>query len=257
MVGHWSWTVGTVTVTPYDGSPDTTTGTGTFTIALMRIKDPGKPDDGTIDDTNSRATGTGTFLLSGYYAIPVTATVHYVDKVSGADGGTFSGTDYVGDPDENPAYDPSQAASGSSGSATSPNIAGEQPNAPAGTPPGTPAPPAPTPLPNRVASGIFAKLPSPIKLGLYSKDHATETYTLVVQPKIDAGDITLDIPTKVAEADLTAETKKDAKGQDVPTGNLKLVLKALKPSGDQSGDTMVATRKSTKSGSWKRTSASA
>ncbi len=248
LVGHWSWSVGQVTVTPYDGGPDITTNTGNFHVDLVPISDPGQPDDGKIDDTNPAAKFTGTFFLSGYYAIPVTASVHFVDSVTGADAGTYSNTDYVGDSMDNPAYDPTQDYSGT----TSPNsaalpVTGNWPTSTVSASPyGTIVPPPPPPLPSkRVASGILAGLPHPIKLGLYSKYHFTEKYTVAVQPKFKVGDVSFAIPSGVASMTATPEMATSTKGQQVQTGNVILVLTAKLPSQNPTGELMIATRIST------------
>ena len=186
--------------------------------------------------------------MSGYYAIPVTASVHFVDSVTGADAGTYSNTDYVGDSMDNPAYDPTQDYSGT----TSPNsaalpVTGNWPKSTASMSPyGAIVPPPPVPLPaRRVASGILAGLPNPIKLGLYSKYHYTEKYKVAVQPKFKVGDVSFAIPSGVASLTATPEMATSAKGQQVQTGNVILVLTAKLPSRNPVGELMVATRVST------------
>ncbi len=244
-IQHWSWSVGTVTVTPYDGSADITADASDFSISLNPIVDPGKPDDGKIDDSNPAAMFTGTFRLTGYYAIPVTATVHFVDSVTGADDGTASNTDYVGDPQDNPAYDPTvdYADPSTSGAATAPNAMGEHPNAPLSSAPAPPTKPALPP--RRLVSGIFAKLPNPIKLGLFSKNHSKESFTLTVLPRAKVGDVSFTVANGVASTDPQPETMMNAKGQLVQTGKLVLTLTAVKRSGSLSGDAMTATQTST------------
>lgn len=245
-IQHWSWSVGTVTVTPYDGSADITADASDFSISLNPIVDPGKPDDGKIDDSNPAATFTGTFRLTGYYAIPVTATVHFVDSVTGADDGKASYTDYVGDSQDNPAYDPTvDYADGSTSSpAMTPNASGERPYAPLAPAPVPPAKPA---LPSkRLVSGILSTLPNPAKLGLNSKNHSTATFTITIKPRLKVGDVAITVPSGVAAANVTAETVKNTKGQDVQTGNLVLVLTATDYSRKLPGDAMLATQVSTK-----------
>ena len=136
LIPHWTWSVGTVTVHPYDGGPDVTADPGDFSVSLKPIHDPGKPDDGTIDYTNPAATFTGTFRLTGYYAVPVIATVAYYYKDSGKYYGTYSGSDFVGDREDNPDYDPTKDTSGTSAPAPAmtSNSAAAQSQAPTGAP---------------------------------------------------------------------------------------------------------------------------
>ncbi len=233
-----------MTVHPYDGGSDVTADSGDFHVSLKPISDPGKPDDGMIDDSNSAATFTGTFRLTGYYAVPLIATVTYYYKDSGKYYGTYSGSDFVGDIQDNPDYDPAADTSGTSAAAPvmMSNSAAGQPQAPAGAP-------APAPkLQKRVPSGLLAKLPDPVKLGLYSKNHATESYTIPVVPKSLFGDVKFDIPSGVASIAFKPETTTNAKGQTVNTGNLILTFTAVKPTSPTSplpGDAVVATRAST------------